>query len=124
MNDIINRRDVELLVDTFYRQVREHELLGPIFNDVAKVNWTLHLPKMYSFWATLLLGENSYSGNPMLPHIDLSRKARLDDKAFNAWKRLFDQTVDTLFAGAKAEEAKERAGNIARLMLHKVQVAR
>ena len=124
MNDITDRQDVITLVDSFYRQVREHPLLEPIFNEVAKVDWTAHLPKMYSFWATLLLGENSYSGNPMLPHLDLSRKATLDEEAFNAWKQLFNQTVDNLFAGTKAEEAKERAGNIARLMLHKVQSAK
>lgn len=41
MNDITNRQDVISLVDSFYRQVREHALLGPIFNEVAKVNWSL-----------------------------------------------------------------------------------
>ncbi len=40
MKDITDRQDIIALVDSFYRQVREHALLGPIFNEVAKVNWT------------------------------------------------------------------------------------
>jgi len=40
---------------------------------------------------------------------------------FNEWLRLFRSTVDELFIGEKAEEAKVRAENIARLMLHKIE---
>jgi hemoglobin len=63
-NDIQNRSDIELLVNTFYEKVRENKVLGYIFNDVAKINWESHLPKMYSFWASILLGEHSFFGQP------------------------------------------------------------
>jgi hemoglobin len=98
-------------------------VLGPIFNDMAKVDWTLHLPKMYNFWASILLGEQSYDGNPMTRHIQLSRSIPLTENEFNEWITLFTRTVDDLFEGEKAEEAKTRAANIARLMLHKIQSA-
>lgn len=120
-NDIQNRPDIELLVNTFYEKVRENKVLGYIFNDVAKINWESHLPKMYSFWASILLGEHSFSGNPMQKHIALSKITEMTDKEFSEWLYLFIETVDELFVGEKANEAKLRAGNIARLMLHNIQ---
>lgn len=63
--DLYNREDVELLVDTFYDKVKANATIGYIFNDIAKVDWENHLPLMYSFWASILLGEHSFSGNPM-----------------------------------------------------------
>ena len=118
--DIYNREDVELLVDTFYDKVKANATIGYIFNDIAKVDWENHLPLMYSFWASILLGEHSFSGNPMDKHIQLSKIAPMTDKEFSEWLKIFIQTTDELFEGEKAEEAKKRATNIARLMLHKI----
>lgn len=119
--DILTRADVELLVNTFYDHVQKNEVLGPIFNDVAQVDWGHHLPKMYSFWASIILGEHSYAGNPMLIHLQLSRLTHLSETQFSEWLTLFTQTVDSLFEGENANEAKLRAGNIARLMLYKIE---
>ena len=55
MKDIENNSDIQLLVDEFYKKVNEDELLSPIFNEIAQVNWKDHLPKMYKFWSKLLL---------------------------------------------------------------------
>jgi len=121
--DITTREDVILLVNTFYDGIRAHALLGPIFNNIAKVNWETHLPKMYSFWSSILLGEYSFTGNPMATHVNLSKSVPLTEKEFSAWIILFDATVNNLFEGEKAEEAKTRAANIARLMLFKIEAA-
>ena len=121
MKDISSREDVELLVNTFYTKVKSNTLLGYIFNDVANVDWPHHLPKMYSFWSSILLGEQSYGGNPMKKHMELSTMTSLSDKEFSEWLILFNETVDELFYGEKADEAKTRAANIARLMLYKIQ---
>ena len=122
--DLYNREDVELLVDTFYDKVKANATIGYIFNDIAKVDWENHLPLMYSFWASILLGEHSFSGNPMDKHIQLSKIAPMTDKEFSEWLKIFIQTTDELFEGEKAEEAKTRASNIARLMLHKINTSR
>lgn len=119
--DIESREDVILLVNTFYDSVKENNTLGYIFNDLAQVNWETHLPKMYSFWASLLLSEHSFSGNPMEKHIALSKITSMTSTEFSKWLLLFTKTVDELFEGKIANEAKLRAGNIARLMLHKIQ---
>ncbi len=119
--DIENRGDVELLVNTFYDQAKLNPVIGPIFNDIANVDWEVHLPKMYAFWASILLGDTSYSGNPMQKHIELSKITKLTEVEFSEWVSIFKATADRLFAGAKVEEAKQRSEHITRLMLHKIQ---
>ncbi len=121
--DIENRTDIELLVDTFYDKVQVNPIIGPIFTDIARVDWDHHLPRMYQFWAGLLLGESGFSGNPMRKHVELSKMAPLTETEFSEWLRLFGETTDELFAGEKAEEAKIRAANIARMMLYKIEQA-
>lgn len=121
--DISSTSDIVLLVDTFYEKVKHNKTLAYIFNDVAKVDWPKHLPVMYSFWSGILLGDTVYTGNPMTPHILLSKKTPLTRKEFDEWYALFTETVDELFSGAKAEEAKTRAGHIANLMLYKIETS-
>ena len=119
-HDITNREDVVMMVDTFYGKVKTNNVIGFIFSDVAMVDWDKHLPTMYSFWASMVLEEHSYTGNPMIKHIELSRVFQLKEEHFNEWLLLFTATVDELFVGPKATETKARAANIARLMLYKV----
>jgi hemoglobin len=108
-NDIKNEEDIKLLVDTFYDKVNQSLLLSPIFNDFAGINWESHLPIMYRFWNGILFGEGGYKGNPFEKHIPLP----IDAKHFENWLSLFIGTVDELFAGNKADEAKQRASVIA-----------
>ena len=122
LQDITERKDIELMVDTFYGKVMINPIIGPIFSDVMRVDWGIHLPKMYSFWSTLLLNEQSFSGNPMRVHIGLSNLTAMTEAEFSEWLMLFHETVDELFSGEKADEAKTRASNIARLMLAKIKI--
>ncbi len=122
-NDIQDRADIEMMVNTFYGKVRESIVLGYIFDNVAQVNWESHLPRMYSFWASVLLDEQSYSGNTMHKHLELNKITSLTNVEFSEWLLLFNQTVSELFEGDKADEAKVRATNIARLMFHKINTA-
>lgn len=45
----------------------------------------------------------------------------MTETEFSEWLLLFKETVDDLFVGEIAEDAKFRAGHIARMMLHKIQ---
>ncbi|MFC3559669.1 group III truncated hemoglobin [Pedobacter jamesrossensis] len=119
-SDINNREDIILLVDTFYAKVQQNNKIGPIFNNIAKVDWSHHLPKMYDFWESILFGKAIYKGNPMLTHFALREKANLHQEEFNTWKALFFDTVDTLFAGENAEIIKQKAQSIADLMHFKL----
>ena len=113
MHDIETSEDIKLLIDTFYGKVKEDDLIGYIFNDIAQVDWPHHLPKMYAFWEFLLLGGDTYTGNPIEPHRKLSQKVRLKEEHFDRWLKLFHETVDELFTGKNAEEAKNRSMLIA-----------
>jgi len=119
-NDINNRNDIILLVDTFYKNVALNEKIGPIFTEVAKVDWAHHLPKMYDFWESILFGKAIYKGNPMLTHFSLNDQVPLQTEAFETWKNLFYQTVDGLFTGANATLIKQKAQSIADLMHFKL----
>jgi hemoglobin len=109
MKDIGTEEDVRTLVDAFYTAIREDALLNPIFNDVARVDWAHHLPKMYAFWSQLLLGIPGYTGQPFPPHTVLP----VGREHFARWVELFRQTVDRLFAGEVATRAKNAAASIA-----------
>jgi len=109
-HDITLPADIKLLIDTFYVKIQADEMLGPVFNNVAHVDWPHHLPIMYAFWEFLLLGNtDGYRGNPIQKHFDLHQKHPLKAEYFDQWVALFQATVDELFAGSKAEEAKFRA---------------
>ncbi|MCW3072633.1 MAG: bacterial-like globin family protein [Bacteroidetes bacterium] len=115
--EILNKDDIKQLVDAFYLKVREDGLLAGIFNSRIKDNWPLHLEKMYSFWESLLLDKVTYHGNPFAHHADLP----VDKEHFDRWLALFGETVDELFEGAKAGEAKSRAAKIAAIFQTKIE---
>ena len=118
--DIENRTDVELLVDQFYDKVKIDPVIGYIFNDVAKVNWEKHLPRMYDFWENTILFTGNYEGNPMELHKHLHKLTPLNTEHFNEWNKLFIETVDRNFAGTRATLAKQRALSISSVMLSKI----
>jgi hemoglobin len=109
LKDIATENDIKQLVDSFYHRVGRDELLGPVFNEIARVDWEHHLPTMYSFWSTMLFRTASYKGRPWPKHAPLPVRK----EHFERWVSLFCQTVDSLFAGAKANEAKSTALSIA-----------
>lgn len=116
LKDITTLDDVKLLVNTFYSHVREDELIGPIFNDRIADRWPEHLEKMYRFWQTVLLDEHTYFGSPFPPHATMP----INESHFDVWLTLFRETVDSLFTGKIAEEAKWRAGKMAVMFISKI----
>lgn len=115
--DISTREDIQLLVDEFYGKVQKDPLLGPVF---AHVDWPHHLPTMYNFWSSMLLGDQSYRGNPLQKHIPLA----IEGDHFDQWLKLFHETVDANFSGEKAEEIKSRSLSIAGIFQMRLGIAR
>ena len=124
MKKLASRNDIEFLVNAFYDKVSKDEKIGFFFNDVAKVDWSHHLPKMYSFWESLLFGEASYKGNPMAMHFPVNEKVAIEKPHFAHWIKLWTETVEENFEGETAEAAVYKASNIANLMAYKMEVAR
>jgi hemoglobin len=110
--DISTSDDIKILIDAFYEQVKADDVIGYIFNDIAHVDWSHHLPRMYAFWEFLLLGKDTYAGNPMEVHQKLHKMVPLKEEHFTRWLQLFHQSVDEHFEGLVAEEAKNRSSLI------------
>jgi len=119
--DIMNSEDVKLLVNSFYDKVRNDELLAPVFSKrIPDANaWPYHLGIMCNFWETVLFAKEAYRGNPFPKHIGLS----IASTHFDRWIELFHKTIDTYFAGPKAQEAKDRAVKMRRLFEIKLSQA-
>jgi hemoglobin len=115
--DITTEADVKMLVDSFYDKVNQDALLAPVFNNHAQLNWDQHLPVMYRFWSSILLGTASYEGQPFQKHAFLP----IDQAHFSQWLLLFYETLTEHFQGPNAEEAKLRAANIGRIFLNKIR---
>ena len=120
LNDITTFEDIKLLVDTFYSKVQKDEFIGPIFNEKIGNRWPEHLEKMYRFWQTILLEVHSYTGSPFPPHKHLP----VDKEHFDRWMQIFIETIDSLFVGPLAEEAKLRAKNMAEMFNYKIEYFR
>ncbi len=107
------RTNIELLVNIFYDKVKKDALLAPFFEHV---DWPHHLPVMYNFWSSMLLGDQSYQGSPFHKHLSLALQAQ----HFDRWLNLFIETVDENFEGEQAQEVKERARHIAKVFQFKL----
>ncbi|MGV3662495.1 MAG: group III truncated hemoglobin [Prosthecobacter sp.] len=118
--DITGRAEIETLVNTFYQRVREDELLGFIFADVAHTDWTTHLPKMYAFWETVLFRSGGYTGNPIAAHAKLVPRTTMGREQFDRWLLLFRGTVDDLFAGERADHIKSCAEDMANVIYARI----
>lgn len=118
--DLTSRADIIRLVDAFYDRIRRDEKLGPIFNDIAQVNWETHLPKMYDFWDTVLFGAGTFRGNPLAAHAKLVSTADMSKASFDHWLELFTATVHDLFQGTNAAVILRSAEDMANVIYSKI----
>ena len=89
LHDIETREDCERLVRAFYGRALEDPIIGWLFVDIAKLDLEEHVPQITSFWETILLGAQSYSGGAFRPHAALHMKARLRAGHFERWLALW-----------------------------------
>lgn len=123
--DINSREDVYLLVSSFYKKVRKHEVLGPFFNDVIK-DWDAHLERLTTFWESSLFLKTKYLGNPLEVHVKVDKENNnsITELHFGIWLNLWFQTIDALFEGDYAENAKRRARKMGTFLYLKIFEAR
>jgi hemoglobin len=112
--DIQDRADCERLVRLFYGRALTDPVIGFIFVDVARLDLEAHVPRITSFWETILLGAQSYAGGAFRPHALLHGKVPLRAGHFERWLWLWRSSVDELFTGPRADLAKAHAQRVAR----------
>jgi len=114
--EIETRLDVSKLVGEFYKKIREHSILGPIFNRaIPDESWPAHLEKLTDFWETNLFGKPVFKGNPMQAHrnLDVANNHTIEMEHFGLWIQLWFDTLDTYFHGEIADRAKRASRKMA-----------
>ncbi|MCK0131055.1 group III truncated hemoglobin [Flavobacteriaceae bacterium F08102] len=124
MKDLETRKDICQLVDTFYAKVTTDPKIGYFFTKVAAIDLVQHLPIMYNFWESTILGNHVYKGNPMLTHLSLNKKSPLKQEHFDRWLFLWKETIGELYEGVNATKAISLAEQIGGLMLFKIEKQR
>jgi hemoglobin len=128
-SDINTREDIFLLVSNFYEKVRAEETLGPFFNETI-TDWEAHLNHLTTFWETSLFMtrklEEKYRGNPLEAHVKVDKQFNhsIDNLHFGIWLNLWYQTLDELFEGEIADNAKRRARKMGTFMYMNIFSAR
>jgi hemoglobin len=128
-NDLKTRDDVYLLVSSFYVKVQADQVLGPFFNDVIK-DWDAHLDRLTTFWESSLFMtrrlEQRYKGDPLEVHVKVDKENNhsITELHFGLWLNLWFQTIDELFEGENAENAKRRARKMGTFLYLKIFEAR
>ncbi len=117
MEDIKGREDIAKLVNTFYKKVREDDLIGPIFNTriTSEDEWIKHEIKLTDFWQSTLQFKALYTGNPVTVHnnVDKDNGYSIDHNHFGRWQLLWIANINEQFEGDVAQLAKSKARNMA-----------
>lgn len=123
--DIKSREDIFCLVDTFYKKVRANDVLGPFFNETIK-DWETHLEHLTTFWESSLFLKTRYTGDPLKAHVIVDKKFNhsISEMHFGIWLNLWFETINELFEGDYAENAKRRARKMATFIHLKIFEAR
>lgn len=123
--EISSREDVAVLVTTFYSRIREHEILGPFFNQTIK-DWPAHLEQLTTFWESQLFLNRSYTGDPINAHcrVDRAFDHSITPEHFGQWIQVWITVIDEHFTGERAWIAKNRARKMSTMFYLKIYEAR
>jgi len=121
--EIESRQDVFILISSFYDKIKNDTVIGHFFlNAISEEEWDIHIEHLTDFWETNLFFTRKFKGNPIQVHQNVDQKSNysIQQKHFGRWLQLWFTTIDELFIGEKANQAKERARNIASMLFFKL----
>lgn len=117
----VDARYISSFVERFYANIRQDDLLGPIFAERIK-DWDAHLDRMKRFWRSILHNSGEFSGNPMAKHIVIPG---LGEAHFAHWLQLFYRTLREEEPDPQATRlVAERARMIADSLLTGIEMQR
>ena len=122
MDDIATRADIDKLLRHFYAEAMVDEVIGYLFTEVAHLDLERHLPQIGNFWEQVLLQRPVYVGQPLAVHVPLHQAATLQPVHFQRWFSIWAATIDELFTGEMATQAKRRAAIIAESMQYRLGI--
>lgn len=113
------RAGLARLLRYFYSDVRQHSLLGPVFNRQID-DWPAHIEKIGTFWARITGGPSEYAGHMPAKHLNLG----IDGSHFDAWLQLWSFNCSTHLKGIEAQEMITLAHEIGRRLKSIISAAR
>lgn len=93
------RPGLQTLLRRFYADVRQHNEIGPIFNERIE-DWPTHLETIADFWSGFTGGPAQYRGGFAARHMPLG----LTEAHFQAWLGLWHRHCRALLQPTEAEE--------------------
>lgn len=119
-HDLDSRGEIHDLVVGFYREIVFDDVLGPVFTEVAEVDWASHIPKLIDFWCRVLLGQPGYDGSVLGAHQRVDELEHFRPELFDRWYTLWVETIDAGWSGPIAETAKEHAARVSATLARKL----
>lgn len=110
--DLSSRSAVHDLVTSFYREIVFDDLLAPVFDEAAEVDWSAHIPNLIDYWCWILLGPPRYRGAVTATHRQLHRECPITPALCDRWYTLWCAAVDDGWAGPCADKAKSHAATL------------
>ena len=104
------------LIKPFYADVRQHEILGPIFNAQIQ-DWPAHLEKIADFWALQAGGKSRYRGGFARAHMGLG----LRPEHFQNWIALWEFNNARALPSPEAGELNALAHELGRRLFAMTQ---
>lgn len=122
--ETITKKNIRTMLDRFYSATLKDELLSDFFiealgDEMISDTWQTHLNLLTNFWAAMLLGDKSYQGQPIKPHMHMPGLKRV---TFERWLQLFSETVDNYYAPEQAQAFKSRGEIIANNFMKLLQI--
>ena len=120
--DLDTRPEIRALVIDFYREVQADDLLGPVFVDVARVDWSSHVPHLVDYWCLVLLGETGYAGTTLATHRRIHGLVGFRREHFERWLEIFEDCVDRRWTGEQSVRAKDHARRVIETLRRRLAV--
>jgi hemoglobin len=118
--DLSSRGRIHDVVVDFYREVVFDDVLAPVFEEVAEVDWARHIPLLIDYWCRVLLGHDGYQGALLAAHRHVHEQEALRAEHFDRWYTLWVGAVDARSSGPTADTAKRHAAKIATTLANRL----
>lgn len=110
--DLSTPTQVHHLVTAFYREITFDPLLAPLFDEVAEVDWSTHIPRLIDYWCWILFRRGTNDGDVVSVHRHLHAQRRLEPAHCDRWFDLWSTCIGERWAGPLADRAEQHAATL------------
>jgi len=124
LHNEITKNNLNTMVVKFYAAVLKDQIVGPFFieklgDNLGTFLWKEHIKLLTNFWASHMIGDATYKGNPFAPH---SRLNGLSRETFEQWLKIFFEVIENLYEPEIAEMFKMKSTFIAGNFMRNLQL--